>query len=425
MTSIIIIMLLVFFVVTICGAPVFTALAGAGIVANLLGLGIKGTFAPLCMFTANDSWPVLAAPFFLLSGNIMGECGPAGALFDLCDKYLGHVKGGICYAVIAACALFGAVTGSAIATALAIGGIAVPEMLKKGYSKPLTFGLVAMSGTLGLMIPPSIYMVLFAGMANGDVLEYFTAGYLPGLVMALILCLMARLKSPAIVGEKASRGERHKSLLHALPALGMPIIIMGSIYSGLFTPTESASLSVIYCLLICPIFYKDKFSVQSFIKACKGALSASGQIYIILGAVQIFSTVLNYMQVPQAISRFATSFQVSSIVILLIMCAIYFIFGMIIDAVPIMYLTVPIFLPVVNSYGINPTHFMIITVFMMMIAQVTPPFGVLLFAMSGAFQAKIEEIVQGVMPFLLCTLVVVLLIILFPQICLFLPNLIL
>ena len=417
------IMIVLFFVVVACGAPVFTALAGSGIIANLLGVGVKATFVPLSMFSANDSWPVLAAPFFLLSGNLMGKCGPAEALFDLCDNYLGHIRGGICYAVIAACTLFGAVTGSAIATALAIGGIALPEMLKKGYSAKLSFGLIAMSGTLGLMIPPSIYMVLFAGIANGDILEYFTAGWLPGLTMAATLCLVAHRLAPNIVGEKHSKQDRRSSLLRALPALGMPLVIMGSIYSGIFTPTESAALSILYCIIICPLFYRGKFSKKTFYEACKSTLSASGQIYIILGAVQIFSTVLNYMQVPQQISTLAASLNVSSTVMLLIIIAIYFVFGMIIDAIPIMYMTVPIFLPVVQAYGINVTHFMIITVFMMMIAQVTPPFGVILFALSGTFNQKVEVIVQGVIPFLIATLCVVIVIILFPQISLFLPGL--
>ncbi len=419
------IMLLGFALLTITAMPIFVSLGLPAVIVGTGGMALKGTMTPLAYFTANDSWVILAAPFFLLSGNLMGNCGPAESLFDLCDKCLGHRRGGLAIAVIFACVLFGAVTGSAIATTIAVGSLAIGEMIDKGYEKSYCYGLCAVSGLLGLMIPPSIYMVLFAGLVNGDILLYFMSGYLPGIFLALLLILIAVKKAPKVHRTPAAMKDRLTALKKALPALGMPVLIMVSIYSGVFTPTESAALSVLYTLIICPVFYRDKFSFKTFMDACRGTVNSVGQIFIILGAVTVYSNVLTYMQVPQAIATFIAEANVSPLMLMLFIVVVYFIFGCVIDPVPIMYLTIPIFYPIIVSMGINTTYFMIVTVCMMMVAQVTPPFGVILFALSGQFKEKIEVIVKGTVPFLTVMMIGVLLIVLFPDICLILPKLLL
>ena len=405
----------IFVVLAIIGAPIMTALGVAGAVGEVGLLGLPGTCMPQGFFSSVDSWPLLCTPFFLLSGAIMGKCGPATALFDMCEKFLGHIRGGLAIAVVVACAFFGAITGSGIATAVAIGSMAIPEMLRAGYDKKMSYGLVAVSGTLGLMIPPSIYMIIFAGMVSGSVVDYFTAGYLPGIIIAAMILVIAVMKSPKDVRPRYSWKERGTSLKRALPALGMPIIIMGSIYSGIFTATESAALSILYCAIVCPIFYRDRFSLKAFIQATKDACKGTAQIYLILGAVTAFSAAITYMKVPQSMSTFVVDMDLSPTVFMIGCAIVYLIFGMFIDVIPILYLTVPIFYPVTLSLGINTLHFMIMTIVMTMVAQVSPPFGVVLFALTGTFKEKIETVVKGALPFIGVLLVACLLVIFIPQ----------
>lgn len=424
MGTTIIIAIGIFLILLALGAPVFVGLGVSAIVVNLLYLHIPATFVAQGMFTGVNSWVLLAVPFFLLSGNIMGECGPAAALFNLCDKFLGHLKGGLACAVISSCVLFGAITGSGIATAVAIGAIALPEMLKRGYPRTYCYGLIGMSGTLGLMIPPSIFMIIFASLVSTDVIQYFTAGWIPGIMIAVLLSGWALLKAPNVKSEKASAKEKLNTLKDALPALTFPVVILVSIYSGVFTPTESAALSVVYALFLCLTAYRKAFSWQLFLRAGKAAVSTTGQIYIIIGAVTSFITIITYLQIPQSISKWAIESGSMSITgMLLMITLVYFIFGMILDAVPILYLTIPIFYPAFIALGGNPVHLCILTVVMLMIAQCTPPFGAILFAMAGQFKEKVTIIIQGILPFIVITLIGAMLILFFPQISTILPHL--
>ncbi len=406
----------IFVVLAVIGAPIMTALGIAGMAGEVGMLNLPGTCMPQGFFSSVDSWPLLCTPFFLLSGAIMGKCGPATALFDMCEKFLGHIRGGLAIAVVVACAFFGAITGSGIATAVAIGSMAVPEMLKAGYDKKMTYGLVAVSGTLGLIIPPSIYMIIFAGMVSGSVVEYFTAGYLPGIMIAAMMIFIAVIKSPKEVRPKYSWAERWVSLKHAMPALGMPIVVMGSIYTGIFTATESAALSILYCIIVCPIFYRGKFNLKSFMQATRDACKTTSQVYLILGAVTAFSVAITYMKLPQSISSFVVDMNLSPTLFMIGCAVIYLIFGMFIDVIPILYLTVPIFYPVTLALGIHTLHFMIMTIVMTMVAQVSPPFGVVLFAMTGTFREKIETVIKGALPFIAVLSIACLVVIFFPQI---------
>lgn len=419
--------LILFLVISIIGAPIFLSLGVAAAVCNLGFLHLPGSFNPQSYFASIDNWILLAVPFFLLSGNIMGNCGPARSLFDLCDKFVGHLRGGLPVAVVLACIFFGAVTGSGVATVVAIGTIAIPEMLKMGYDKKLAFGLIVASGTLGLMIPPSIYMILFASLVQGDVIEYFTAGYLPGILTSGVLVLIAIARSKKMDNTvKATGKERWQALKNALPALSMPILIMVSIYSGVFTPTESAALSAVYAAIISKIFFKETYSIEKIKTSAIDAVYTTSMIFVILGAVTAFSVILTYAQVPQKIIEFAVEGRaISPIAMLLLISIVYLIFGMFIDAVPILYLTVPIFSPVISSMGINMTHFMIVTIMMMMIAQVTPPFGMALFAISGVFNEKVHDVIIASIPYLLALIISVIILIIFPGITTFLPNLLL
>ena len=419
-------MVAIFAVSAIIGQPIFLALGLSGTICNFLGVtGVSGTTIALQFFNSNNSWTLLAAPFFLLSGNLMASFGPAEALFKLCDAFLGHIKGGIAIAVVIACAMFGAVTGSAIATAIAIGSTCIPEMRKRGYGELYTMGLVGCSATLGLMIPPSIYMILFAGQAQGNLIEYFTAGYLPGIIFAIILAVVARVRLPktAVPSGKMPMRERGKAVIEAIPALGMPVLVMASIYSGMFTPTESAALSVAYCLVACPIAYRKKFTIKECWKQCCAAGRANSQIFIILGAVYVFSNVLTYLKVGDIVSTWAVSFGFPALGLMFMMALVYFIFGMFIDPVPIMYLTLPIFLPIVQAMNIHVTYFMIMTVAMMMVAQVSPPFGIILYTMSGVFKTPVTTVMKGSIPYIICLLVGTVIVILFPEISLVLPRL--
>lgn len=408
------------------GAPVFIAMSFASFVANEFFLSVPGTIFPQTYFASVNNWTLLAVPFFLFSGNLMAKAGLAKTMFDLSDKLVGHIRGGFPTAVVLASCLFGSLTGSGVATALAIGAIAIPELLKRGYSREFSFGLVATSGMVGLMIPPSVYMILFAGLSLGSVIHYFTAGYLPGFLIAACLIAMAVfLSKKEQLSAPFSWKERRAALIKALPALSMPVFIMGSIYGGIFTATESSALSVVYTLFIMKFFFKENFNFKVIFDSAKEAATATAQIYIILGAVTAFSAVLMMLQVPQTIGRVILHYDLSPNMLLIAICIIYFLVSMPLDAVPVMYLLVPIFLPVTRAAGINDIHFMILTVTMMMISLTTPPFGMVVFALSGTLKEKIEVIFVGAMPFIIAMLVAALLLIFFPAISTFLPSLLL
>jgi len=403
---------LIFFVLLVIGAPIWLALGLSGGFWAFFQMGLPIESISSQFFSATDSFILLAVPYFLLAGNLMTYMGPANKMFGFINNLVGHLPGGMPAAVVVTSAIFGALSGSSVATVVAVGSMAIPQMLKMGYSKENSFGVLAASGTLGQMIPPSIFMILFAASTQMDPGKLFMAGIVPGIFMAIVLVIVSviiGLREEKARPKRASFKEIMSSFVHAIPSLLMPIVILGGIYTGVFTPTEAAAIAIVYVLLISFIFNRKDFTYENFKKSVTGSMVTTGIVFVILGGAKLFSTALTYLQFPQKITQFAVSFNVDGWVIMLAIVLVFLIFGMFLDAIPIMYITLPILYPTALSLGYDPIHFAIITVAALMIGQITPPVGSNLFAISGHFKENMGVIVKGSNPYLvgliICTIV--------------------
>jgi C4-dicarboxylate transporter, DctM subunit len=415
--------LIIFAVLLVIGAPIWLALGASGGYWLLVQMGLPIESIASQYFIATDSWILLAVPYFLLAGNLMTFMGPASKMFRFINNLVGHLPGGMPAAVVVTSAIFGALSGSSVATVVAVGSMAIPQMIKMGYSKENSYGVLAASGTLGQMIPPSIFMILFASSTQLDPGALFMAGIVPGLFLAAVLVIVAiivGLKEEKQRPQRSSIKEIGKSFVEAIPSLFMPVVILGGIYGGIFTPTEAAAIAVVYVLLISFLFNRNECTFENFKKSLLYTMVTTSIIYILLGGAKLFATAMTYIQVPQMITEFAVSIDVAGWVIMLVIVLLFLIFGMFLDAIPILYITLPILYPVVISLGYDPVHFAIITVAALMIGQITPPVGSCLYAISGHFKENMGVVVRGANPYLVGLIVGTLVLIYIPWLSLFL-----
>jgi len=391
-----------FFILMIVGAPIWAAMLTSGGIILVFDLGMPVQAAVSQLFIAIDSWLLLAVPFFLLAGNLMTDMGLAGRLFRFIENLLGHLRGGLPATGVVTCAIFGALSGSSTATVVAVGSMLLPYMIRAGYDRKDALGVIAVSGTLGQMIPPSIYMILFAAIAQMDVSRLFLAGMVPGLVITIMLVLTAVGLSwfgDREVPQRASGADIWQSFTAALPALAMPAIVLGGIYAGIFTPTEAAAVAVAYVLLMSAIFERKNFTLSRLIRSAEAAVITTTIIFVILGGATVFANSLTFANIPQSFTVFMTSLPVNEHVTMALILLIFIVLGTVLDPVPILYITIPIVFPVVLAIGYSTTHFAILTITCMMIAQVTPPVGMSLFALSGYFNVPISTVIRGAMPY--------------------------
>ena len=394
---------LVFFALLILGAPIWAAMLVSGGVIAILDIGLPMQMVVSQLYIATDSWLLLAVPYFLFAGNLMTDLGLAGRLFRFIENLLGHMRGGLPATGVVTCAIFGALSGSSTATVVAVGSMLLPYMIRAGYKQQDALGIIAVSGTLGQMIPPSVYMILFASLVQMDVSKLFLAGIAPGLVITVLLVITAvalNIFGGQELRPRANAAAIRRSFFEALPALIMPLVVLGGIYAGVFTPTEAAAVAVIYVLGASAIFERKDFTLKRIFKAAEGAVVTSTIIFIILGGATVFANALTFADVPQAFTRFMTSLPVSAHVTMGLILLIFIILGTVLDPVPILYITIPIVFPVVVALGYSPTHFAILTIACMMVAQVTPPVGMSLFALSGVFNVPIGMVIRGALPYL-------------------------
>lgn len=409
--------LVIFLAFLIIGAPIWLSLSisGGTILFGFLGLPIETVVSQFLI--ATDSWILLAIPYFLLAGNLMTDLGMANRMLKFITNLVGHLPGGMPAAAVMSCVIFGALSGSSAATVVAVGAMIIPQMLKLGYSKEQSMGIVATSGTLGQMIPPSVYMIVYASMTQQDVATMFMAGIIPGLFIALILIITAVIltyKERPKMQERTSMKEIIKSFFYGFPSLLMPVIILGGIYKGIFTPTEAAAVAVVYVLLISVIFNRKEFTKKNIMNSFVNSMKTTTTIYLLLCGAVLFSSALIFIQVPAQITQFVSELSVPGWVILLCILGLYILFGMFLDALPILYITIPIVFPTVVALGYDPVHFGVITVACMMISQVTPPVGISLFVLSGHFKEKVSTVMRGSVPYLIALAIATIILIYVP-----------
>ncbi|NWF57483.1 MAG: TRAP transporter large permease [Syntrophaceae bacterium] len=418
--------LLIFIGLMALGVPIWLTMAVSGTFLTIFLQGLPPTTIPLLLFSSLDSFVLLAVPFFLLGGNIMAYCGPSRYIFTAIENYVGHIPGGLPFATVVSCMVYAAITGSTTATIVAIGTIAIPPMIKAGYPKSFCTGLMANSATIGQLIPPSVYMILYGAMVQEDVGLLFLSGVIPGLIIGFAMAFLSAyiaVKKNFSLPPPASPEVRRKALIKGSPAILMPVIVLGGIYSGVFTPTEAAGVSCAYSFAIAAFFYRE-LTWENFKMAVSASVAATSMIFMIVASVILYAGPLTFAGIPQAITNTIVGYGVGQTTVLILIVCIWLVFGMFLDPLPIMYLTIPVVLPVLKHFGINLIHFNVLCIICMQIAQVTPPFGISLFTVSGVFQETVPNVIRGAWPYLLLMILSLPLFILVPWLSTFLPSLI-
>ncbi|PHV33444.1 C4-dicarboxylate ABC transporter permease [Janthinobacterium sp. BJB312] len=380
----------------------------------------------LKIFTGIEKFEIMAIPFFILAGNFLTHGGVARRMINFASSMVGHWHGGLALAGVMACALFAAVSGSSPATVVAIGSIILPAMVKQGYPRGFGAGVITTSGALGILIPPSIVMVMYSVSTNTSVGKLFMAGVIPGMMLAMLLGLttwfLARKHNYPRM-KKASWGERFVTFKKSAWGLLLIVIVMGGIYSGAFTPTEAAAMAAVYAFIIAVFVYKDlKIKQVGKVLLDSAAMSAM-LLYIITNAV-LFSFLMTSENIPQAMAEWITGKGLGVISFLLVVNVLLLLAGNVMEPSSIVLIMAPILFPVAMKLGIDPVHFGILIVVNMEVGMCHPPVGLNLYVASGITKMGISELTVAVMPWLLTMLAFLGLITYVPQISLWLPNLI-
>ena len=397
---------------------------------SLTTLTFKGSISLVYMAqqlcTAANSFTLMAIPLFILAGELMSAGCVSEQLMKVANAFLGRLWGGLAIVTVAVCMFFAAVSGSGPATVAAVGGMIAPTMLKKGYSKEFTLALIACAGSIGVIIPPSIPMVIYGSVTNTSISGLFMAGFIPGILIGLSLIVYAYIVSKkngwGHDGEKMSGKEKFKAVWEAKWALLDPIIILGGIYSGFFTPTEAAAVAAVYGFFCGAVIYR-KLGRHNIFDTIARACSTTGTTLVIIGCATAFTTLLTLERIPMKVSEAIISITDSRILVLLLVNVLLLIVGCFMDTTPAMMVLAPILLPVARSVGLSAIHFGIVMVVNLSIGFITPPLGINLFVASRVGDSKLDVVIRGIVPFILINIFDLLLITYLPFISETLPRL--
>ncbi|MDU1954851.1 MAG: TRAP transporter large permease [Peptoniphilus lacydonensis] len=421
-------MFIVMFALIFIGIPVYLSIVGSGVI-FLITTGIKPLLLVSQKMTMGlDSFPLLAIPLFVLVGEIMDGGGISKRMINWADSLMGWVPGGLGVVTIVSCAIFAALTGSGPATVAAIGSIIIPSLTDAGYDKTTSAGMVAAGGALGPIIPPSIPMIIYGVTMGVSIPKMFIAGILPGIIMMLLLIFINFIlikNKPEIFNEreKFSFSRLLKNTWSALGALLLPIIILGGIYSGIFTPTEAAAVGVVYSLLL-GIFVYREIKIKDLPNALLKAMETAAMVGIIMGAANLLSWIMSVNNFGDIVTSTLGSFITSKYSYLIVLMILLLFVGALMDTVAAIIILAPVLVPFGIELGLDPLHLGMIFVINLVIGYVTPPFGYNLFTAQSITGLKFNDIVRGVKPFLIIELVSVFLFAFIPNIILSVPNMI-
>lgn len=405
------------------GLPVAFALWLTGLAAVAIFKVTSFTQVAQSMFSGLDSFVLLAIPFFILAGNIMLRSGFAKYLFDLMQTLVGSVSGGASIGASGASAIFGAMTGSSVASAAALGRVMIPVMGSLGYPRPFTAGLMAAGGTLGILIPPSVTFVIYAEMAQQSVKDLFVAGVVPGIVAAtaigIVAFVIARRHGYGKSTEPFSLVAVWRAFVLAGPALLMPAIVLGGIYLGVFTPTEAAAVSAVYGLLIGMFVYRT-IRLADLPGIFIDSARSTGAILFILSGALFVGMVATLAGIPDAIVKAITHLNLSPLLFLFLVNAVLLVLGCFLDGFTLLTVVTPLLLPTVKALDINLIHFAIVLTLNIEIAAITPPVGLNLFVITGISGTTMQEVVAGAFPFVFALMATLILLTIFPAITLLL-----
>ena len=412
-------------VTLVLNTPVGIAIGVSSLCAILADGRISSLYIVQQLVTSADSLPLMAIPLFILAGELMGAGGVSKRLLNVCNVFLGRFTGGLATVTIVLCMFFAAVSGSGPATVAAIGSMVIPTMLDKGYSKSFTLALIATAGSIGVIIPPSIPMVIYGVSTSTSISSLFMAGFLPGILIGFSLIVVSYLycKKQGWKGDerKYTAKEKLAAIWDAKWALLNPIIILGGIYAGIFTPTEAAAVAAVYAF-ICGAFIYREFNIKEMFATIGNACNTTGTTMVIIGCATAFTKILTIEKIPGAITNGIINFTDNKILILLLINVLLLIVGCFMDTTPAMMVLAPILLPIAAQFGVDPIHFGIVMVVNLAIGFITPPLGINLFVASRVGRSDLETVCSGIIKFILVMVVDLLLITFIPAISMTLPN---
>jgi len=412
----------VFIVLLVIGVPIAFSICSAAAVTMFAGFGdAKMMIVVQRMFASCDSFSLIAVPFFIFAGDLLAKGKISKVLVEFCESLLGMIKGGLSVVSVLAGMFFAAISGSGAATTAAVGATLVPELKKRGYREDSAAALVAAAGTIGVVIPPSVPMVLYAVIAEESVNRLFQAGFLPGFIMGgmlIAIALVQAYRNNYPKGMAFSLANVARTFVKAIPGILMPCIILGGIFSGYFTPSEAAAVAVVYALLVSAFVYRD-LTPKSLYQIMLGSAKTSAVIMIIIGCSGPFGWALANWKIPETISAAVLSVSQNKYVILLLISVIILIAGVFMETSSAIILLTPVFLPLIRALGISTLHFGILFVVGIAIGMITPPVAINLFVASGITNLPLTRISRAVVPYLIGLIVVFLFIVYGP---LFIPG---
>jgi len=406
------------------GIPIYLAL-GIGTLVALNVADMPLIVLPQKLFAGMNSSSLLAIPFFMLAGNIMSRS-ITGKLIDVSNALIGWIKGSLAVVTVLASALFGAISGSGVATASAVGGTTIPAMKEEGYPPHFAAAITGIASILGPIIPPSITLIVYASITDLSVSKLFMGSVIPGVLMAgglILYALFFGKKHDLPAHEKKKPKEIALTFKDGIWALLMPVIILGGIFGGIFTPTESAAVAVVYALAVSLFIYKDMKFKDMFTVFVEGAIGTA-TILMLVGLSKASSYVVTTSGLPQQVLEVFSSITSSKLVILLLLNVLFFVIGMLMEANAAIIMMTPILLPLLSAFGIDPLQFGIIMSFNLCIGLVTPPVGICLLMTNQIARASFVKTLRSMLPMLLISIIVLMVVTFIPEITLWLPSLI-
>lgn len=420
------IMIIMIVALALIGVPMsFSMLTGS--VWFMLTSGMPQTLMIQRLIMAvGDSFSMLAIPFFMLAGTIMNAGGVATRIFDFCNTLVGHIPGGLGHVNVFCSVIFAGMSGSALADTGGIGAIELKAMKDQGFDEDFSAAITGASSCLGPIIPPSTGMVLYAMMAEESVGTLFIAGVLPGIIMAAAMCLIVYITAKRRnypISPRVTWKERGRALWRAVPALLSPIILLSGILLGIFSATEASVVCCLYSLFLGIFIYKE-LSPKGLYNVFLDTLKSSGMVMALVTFSMLLATILNYNQIPQAVAAWAVTHITSKVGIILACMVLIIIAGMVIDVTPAMLILIPIMMPVIRQYGINPIAFGVASTLLFSQGLLTPPVGSILYVLADYTKMPVMRIAKNMIPYIITFMVLAFCFMMFPQICTFLPGLI-
>ncbi|MBA4698368.1 MAG: TRAP transporter large permease [Ruminococcus sp.] len=418
------VLFLVFAVLLFIGAPIAVCLGASSVIAMLMQgagrpLDTVMSSLPMIVSSSTSKFVLLAIPFFIFAGNIMEKAGISGKLIALAESCVGHIRGGLAMVCVIVSCFFAAISGSGPATVAALGVIVVPAMIKSGYTPAFSAALMAAAGAIGVIIPPSITFVVYGSIADASIGQLFLAGLVPGLIMGaalLIIALIVGRKMNLKANPKASGAERWKAFKDAFWGLLMPVIILGGIYGGIFTPTEAAAVSVIYGLFVGIFIYKQ-IHIKEFYQILIDTASTTATVMFITAAASLFAYVLTRARLDVAISSGLESMTGGSVIVFFIIVnIILLIAGCFLDSTSALYIFTPLFVPVAQALGVDLIHLGVVMIVNLAIGLFTPPVGVNLYVACGVGNVNLKQISKAVISLILAAIIVLLIVTYIPKI---------